>query len=163
VRSAGICEVLPDPPDDCIDLDRDHDQLILDLVAQNMADLGYTRVSDDTLLAPPDVRLAVTALGSRNTGWYVWYPWNPWYPGYGWWYPPVVQPVSYDTGTIAMNMVRTDEMIENGDQDGIPVVWVGVLNGALGSTPAGRTSRLTNGINQAFSQSAYLRAGGGTP
>lgn len=158
-----LCEVLPDPPSDCIDLSRTHDQLVLDTVVQNMADLSYTRVSDDTSLAPPDVRLVVTALGSETTGWYVWYPWNPWYPGYGWWYPPVVEPVSYETGSLIITMVRTDEMIENGDQDGIPVIWTGALNGALGGSTVSQANRLTNGINQAYAQSPYLRAAGGAP
>jgi hypothetical protein len=40
---------------------------------------------------------------------------------------------------------------------------VGVLNGALGGSTGNQVNRITRGINQAFSQSSYLRAGGGTP
>lgn len=158
-----LCEVLVDPPSDCIQLSRTHDQLILDRVDERMQDYGWERIPDDDSQGVPDVRMVVVALGSETTSWYAWYPWNPWYGG-GWYYPPVWQPVTYQTGTLAINMAIADSMITvPGEGEGVPVVWGGVMNGALGGSASDISSRLRNGIDQAFLQSPYLNIEGSTP
>lgn len=146
-----------------IEIGREHDALIIDKIEENLQALGWSgvRYKEGDPLPPnvPDVALLVSATASRSTT--VWYPWNPWwgwYPGWGWgcvtcWpgygYPVVTQT---DAGTLAMNMIETATTAPN---DTVPVVWIGALRGVLSG--GGSATRLTNGINQAFNQSPYLR------
>ena len=157
-----LCEVIPDPPSDCIPLSRSNDSLILGTVATRMQDYGWERIPDDDSQGVPDVRMVVVALGSETTSWYAWYPWNPWYGG-GWYYPPVWQPVTYQTGTLAINMAIADSMITVPEGEGVPVVWGGVMNGALGGNVSSTRTRIENAINQAYDQSRYLDIEGSTP
>ena len=157
-----LCEVLSSPPSDCIPLSRTNDQLILNTVRARMTDYGWTLVPGDDSQGVPDVRVVVVALGSETTSWYAWYPWNPWYGG-GWWYPPVWTPVSYSKGTLAINMAIADSMITVPEGEAVPVVWTGVMNGGLGTSPTSSRSRIENGINQAYMQSPYLDIEGSTP
>lgn len=157
-----LCDELDNPPSDCIPLSRTNDQLILNTVRARMDDYGWTLIPGDDSQGVPDVRVVVVALGSETTTWYAWYPWNPWYGG-GWWYPPVWTPVSYSKGTLAINMAIADSMITVPEGEGVPVVWTGVLNGGLGTSPTSSRPRIEDGINQAFLQSPYLDIEGSTP
>ena len=66
------------------DLGRENDEFILDLVNQNMIDLGYTQMLNPDSTNPADLELLVQAVTSD---WYTyysnwWYYWG-WYPGWG--------------------------------------------------------------------------------
>lgn len=147
-----------------IEIGREFDDLIIDQIEENLQALGWTGVRFSPGDTPPtptadEVAVLVSATASRSTT--IWYPWNPWwgwYPGWGWgcvtcWpgygYPVVTQT---DAGTLAMNMIET---LTTAPNDTVPVVWIGALRGVLSSS--GAASRLTNGINQAFNQSPYLK------
>ncbi len=151
-----------------VDLSREFDDFILDLVRENMADYGYI-LEPDPENNPPDVILTVAAMATKNyTVWY-WYPyyWG-WYPGWGWyykstdyyWYPGYpgwgggTTVTSYTVGTMFMNMHdMTNHTIET---DTIPTIWLGTMNGLLGSSTSDTKNRLEYNINEAFKQSPYL-------
>ena len=151
--------------EDNIELDREHDELILSEVADNLEALGYVEELDPEN-NPPDVIVLVAAVASENWIAYVSYPWWGywgWYPywpccgpGWGIGYPwaPVVGTTSYEAGTVFVDMVDPDVVdVEN---EVLGTLWVGALNGILGSSSATTATRLSDGINQMFAQSPYL-------
>ena len=88
-------------------------------------------------------------------GWY-----GGWYPGYGGCYYcgyPSYGTVTYQTGTIVLEMYDLTKIPAGGpipaDYD---MSWVAALKGLLGSNPTTATSRIVNGIQEAFAQSPYL-------
>lgn len=140
------------------DIDRSKDQLILSTVANNMAALGYTRVTDSTAAAPAfAVLVGVTTSDNYTTVWYpgwgYWYGWG-WWGGYpGWGYPGGSVTYSYTTGTIFITMINPDKL--NPDTQTYGAVWLARLNGIL-SNAVNSNQRITQGINSAYSQSPYL-------
>jgi hypothetical protein len=105
-----------------------------------------------------DVAILNLATASENTQWWVSYPpggcW--YYPcwGWGWYWPPYVGTTSYDAGTYFMVMADANQITPSDSTQG---VWGGVVNGVLTSSAGSDYQRLLNGIDQAFSQSPYLR------
>jgi hypothetical protein len=134
-------------------LSRKYDQTILSTVAARMSDLGYQRVAVDTT-NPADVAVIVAASGSTTIYYNYWYPYWPGYGGWGgWYYPPTVSVGSYSTGTLYVNML---DPAQRDSQKRLPVVWFAAANGLLNATSTPAT-RLTEAINQAFTQSPYLK------
>ena len=141
-------------------LDRANDALILSQIRSNIEAMGYVEEADPANNTP-DIVFLVGAWAVTNTDAYVSYPWWGWYgwypywgccgPGYGWGYPSAPVVVRYDTATLVITMVDPNRAAV----DEIPVVWVAGMNGVLGS--GGTTIRITDGIDQAFDQSPYLR------
>ena len=113
-----------------------------------MTAYGWTRVED-----PDQADLILLPAAWTNTTVVYWYDYWCWYYyyycGWGWYYPPV-SVSSYTTGTLVMTMVVDgDEYVE-------PTrVWTGAINGLLSGVQSG--SRINNGIDQAFTQSPYLK------
>jgi hypothetical protein len=119
---------------------------MLDEIESNMSDLGWTRVDN-----PEDADLTLFPASWTNTTVYYWYDYwcwyYPWYCGYGWGYPSVS---SYTTGTLVMTLVA------NGPEYIEPArVWTGAANGVLSG--AYDINRAKKGIDQAFTQSPYLK------
>ncbi len=118
---------------------------IITRIAENMADLGWTRVDD-----PVDADLVLFPASWTNTTIYYWYDYwcwyYPYYCGWGWGYPSVS---SYTTGTMVMTLVADGEEYVEPSR-----VWTGAVNGLLSG--ANNTSRIYKGIDQAFEQSPYL-------
>ncbi len=148
--------------DDLVFVDKKTAQVILDQIRTNLNSMGWTE--EDTTTA--DIILLPTAL--KNTTLYYYYDWAYWgwyypgyYPGWGWGYPgygyPYPSVSGYQTGTLFMQMTYRAG-IEAGS---VPVVWNGVINGLLnvGGSSASSTvnSRIVSSINQAFTQSPYLK------
>jgi hypothetical protein len=139
-------------------LDRDNDDLILSRIRSQIEALGYVEETDPENNAP-DAIFLVGALAVTRTEYYVSYPWYGWWgwypywpccgPGYGWGYP-IGGSISYNTGTLFINMV--DPTLASGET--LPIAWIAVLNGLLTD---GTTTRITDAIDQAFAQSPYLR------
>ena len=122
---------------------------ILSQIESNMNDLGYTRVDID---ADPD--LLLTPASWETTTILYWYDyWYWWWGGYypGWGYPPV-NVSTYTTGTLVMALV--DPTIESANGNPIPQ-WTGAINGLL--TGVFDPIRVNKAIDQAFSQSPYLK------
>ncbi len=118
---------------------------ILNKIASNMTDKGWTRVDD-----PEEADLALFPAVWTNTNIYYWYDYwcwyYYWYCGWGWYYPVVT---TYTTGTLVMSLIAYgDDYIDPSS------VWTSAVNGVLsGSYDA---SRVNKGIDQAFKQSPYL-------
>ena len=133
--------------------------LILNQIRTNLNNYGWTET--DSLSA------AIVLLPSafKNTNVYYYYDWSYWgwyypgyFPGYGWGYPgygyPYPVATSYQTGTLFMQMTYKAGI----EASSVPVVWTGVINGLLNSGGSSSVnSRITSTINQAFTQSPYLK------
>lgn len=149
-----------------------------------MASDGYTRVFySDTVTHNPDIMIAVSAIKTTNVtvGW-----WYPYYPGWGWgwgwgwyksapadrganyyyggypgYYPPgwgwggVPYYSSYTTGTLLMEMTNPNDYRIVDNDTVVPMYWAAGANGVLSN--GSNTSRITNDIDQAFTQSPYLK------
>ncbi len=163
--------------DDTVDgvpiLSHDFDDLIVATVAQNLAARGYVRVNvpDNPANLPPDsipdFVLLLSMYGASHTqvswipgwgwGWPGWGWWPPYGPGWGWGYPGWWYSTSYETGTLFMDWIDPNNPAQPSDPPTIPIAWTGVLRGLLGGGAGSTATRLTDGINQAFDQSDYLR------
>ncbi len=158
---------ITDDDEDDPNLSRENDEFILNLIRQNMLDLGYTEMTETDSLNRPDLELLVNAMTSDYytyysywnsywgyyPGWGYWYPGGGYYPGYPG-YPGGGYYNSYSTGTLAIEMLDTKaEVGEDDDRPG--VVWVGLVDGLL--TSSSSQSRLDKQINQVFTQSPYLQ------
>lgn len=124
-----------------------NDQLALNRIKSNLVQAGFTeKINPDTLNNRPDVLVIAFAnqstwvSGGCYSSWYSWY-----YPYYGWCYPVYY---TYDIGTLLVVMLDPSESKT--------ALWVAALNGILEDTNAGIADRLTDGIDQAFTQSPYL-------
>jgi len=124
-----------------------NDQLALNRIKSNLVQAGFTeKINPDTLNNRPDVLVIAFAnqstwvSGGCYSSWYSWY-----YPYYGWCYPVYY---TYDIGTMLIVMIDPSESRN--------ALWVAALNGILEDTNAGIADRLTDGIDQAFTQSPYL-------
>ena len=160
-----VMHVTGDDEDDS-NLDREHDEEILELIRQNMRDKGYTEMTSPDSLNRPDLELLVNAMTSDYYSYYsYWYSYWGYYGGWGWWYPGGGYPgypwypgggyyYSYSTGTLAIEML--DTKAEVGEEDDRPgVVWLGLVDGLL--TSSSSATRLEKQINQVFTQSPYLQ------
>ncbi len=122
--------------------------LILAQIDKNMEALGWDKVD---VSANPDVLLAVASWETTTIFYYYDY-WYWWYGGYypGWGYPAYGG--SYTTGTLFMTMIDPEEVGANGNAI---LQWTGGVNGIL--TGSYDATRVNKGIDQAFSQSPYLK------
>ena len=120
---------------------------IINRIAENMADLGWTRVDD-----PAGADLVLFPASWTNTTIYYWYDYwcwyYPYYCGWGWGYPSGGVS-SYTTGTLVMTLVADGEEYVEPSR-----VWTGAVNGLLSG--ANNINRLYKGIDQTFEQSPYL-------
>ena len=155
-----------------LDLTRAEMDFILNLVRNNMAALGYTDVSEpnatDTLTVEPDVGMFVEILAERHVvirvspgwgwGWWGGWPGWGWGPGWGGWYPPRVSGQTYPLGTVLVNYIDVDGIVQGDSLKYVPTPWLGVANGLLFRTNTPQ-DRITRNIDQMFDQSQYLRTG----
>lgn len=150
---------------------------IKDYMKKKFQDLGYVYTNDD------DYSFAVnmTLLMVENTT-YVTYPgWWYYYPGYYYWYYPPYYPwygysysYSYEMGTLVTEMFdgasvreylafidgKTDEELDDLPPDAFPDVyvrWQSLVQGVLSSSVTYDQERFKNGIDEAFTQSPYLK------
>lgn len=137
VIEGEVPEVIPEP----------YNSQILGVIETNMSAYGWTKAED-----PEDADIVLLPASWTNTTIYYWYDYwcwyYPYYCGWGWYYPGYV--TSYTTGTLVMTLVASgDDFIE-------PMrVWAGAINGLMSG--AYNVSRVTNGVDQAFKQSPYLK------
>jgi hypothetical protein len=148
------------------DISRIYDDFVLQQIRYNMLKNGFTELSPgDTV---PDVAITVSVMSSEHEVYY-WYPYWGYYWGYGgypytyseeptnnYYYPwyGYGDTYTYKTGTILIEMVEVARI--DPEVQAIPVIWAGILNGLLDDTQATTKTRLQNGIDQCFAQSAYL-------
>ena len=135
-------------------------QALISVVENQMNRLGYTRITDPSLKNKADIGVQLSYLAQTNTVissgyWNGW--WDPFYWGgyWGGWYYPYPVTYSYDTQALILEMAdltgREDE-----NQRSIPVIWYASASGFQFGNNRVNMQLLTDGINQAFNQSAYL-------
>jgi hypothetical protein len=123
---------------------------LLNQIKQNMAADGWQLVGKD---ADPDVVLAPVAYMLTTTYYYGGY-WGGWYGGwYGWYYPYPVT-TSYTTGSLIVTMLDPNDLSPD---DKARAVWSFIINGLLEGSSTDFTNRYTQGIDQAFIQSPYIK------
>lgn len=161
--------------DNSEDIDHTQEDHILTEVRQNLLDIGWTEVEKPAagVEIDADVTILISALATDITSYYYywwdywyWYPWNYWYPGYpgypGYPWYPTYPSYSYTVGTVIIDMVNMDEVIEpepaNEENPSFkfPMVWTGAINGILSGSDENVAKRLTTQIDQLFGQSTYL-------
>lgn len=125
---------------------------LLETIDQNMTGLGWKKVDIST---SPDVLLTPGVMSSTTVFYSYWYDW--WYGGYyppywGWYYPPYVSVSSYTTGNLIITI--SDPKLSSPINKS-PAVWVASCAGLVSWDY--NVSRVTKGINQAFTQSSYLK------
>ncbi|HSG67294.1 MAG TPA: DUF4136 domain-containing protein [Bacteroidales bacterium] len=129
---------------------------VLKEVNDNMAALNYVRVdsTDD-----PDLGLGITII-TRTTHvisynyWYYYPPYWGW-PGYGYYYPWGTYMGSYEEGAVIIDMANLKAIDHTNKR--INAIWAALVGGVLsGDKKTVISSRLINGIDQAFKQSPYL-------
>ena len=117
-----ILHVLPDSTAED-EITREFDELILSQIAENMANIGYKRITDTSQQdSIPDVVILAGVFATRYQGWSYWpgwgggwgyWPgwgwWGPGYPGYGPGYPGVAVPYTFSTGSVVAYMFEPDD------------------------------------------------------
>ncbi|MBT1699520.1 DUF4136 domain-containing protein [Fulvivirgaceae bacterium PWU4] len=125
---------------------------ILQAIQRNMENYGWSRVNVDQ---NPDIVLTPAGLSTTTYFYSYWYDW--WYGGYwgwyGWYYPPYYTVSSYTTGTLLM-VVADPNQANQSPINRSPALWIAAANGLL--TYSYDLSRVSEGIDQAFTQSPYL-------
>lgn len=138
----------PDDPPEFID-DKFGD-VILNNIRQNLGAEGWTEVDEDQ---DPDLIILASAFDTQflyfyDPGYWCWY-----YPCWGWWYPGYFPGyvTGYQTGTVLIQMTDPSG-VEN---DEVPVVWTGTLNGLLQGSDANIIGRIDRNLDQAFIQPPF--------
>lgn len=134
-------------------------KVILDNIKNNLDDNGWTMVDKS---ADPDVIILPSSMSSTTIIYYYdWWYWGWYYPYYdpwGWYYP--YYPTyggSYTTGSLFIQMTYPKGITA---ADNIPVLWTAVLNGLLEGSTDNINTRIEVGIDQAFTQSPFLKLNG---
>ncbi len=146
-----------------IELSHEFDEFILSEARSQLDALGYIEEPDPENNAF-DVAVMVYATGVEDSNIYVSYPWWNywgWYPywpccgpGWGIGYPPIVSEVTYETGTLFIEMM--DLRNPNDTEQETSSIWIAAMRGLLGTSSNTSQARLMSGIDQAFDQSSYL-------
>lgn len=136
-------------------------QSIINTVISNMTSKGYTEATDKSS-ADLGIQLSyikdtyyLTTVGSpwRYSGY--WWPgyWNGGWGNYGWYYPYAIT-YSYNVGSMIIDMVNLNGTVVSGN---LPIIWNAYINGLIQSNSEVNLNKTISGINQAFTQSSYIK------
>lgn len=138
---------------------------VINQVAAHFNSAGYQRLTNP-MGSKPNFFVEVSVMNTTQTDVY-YSSWStywgsyyaPWY-GAGFAYAPV--PYSYvinsTIGSLIVNMTNPNQPDPTTQK--IPTEWVAVINGAIDGTNEQQIqSRIESGLNEAFNQSPYLKAG----
>lgn len=155
------------------------DNAILDEIAFQMKNAGYTQLEPADTTDETKMNNALILLTSRGTVSYTGYYYDYYASGYNYWggyyglnyyypgtwnyYYPMGYPVSYSysLGTVIIEMIDPTEQFaadtigENADIV-FPVRWLAEMNGIAELSYSNTEERIRDGIKQAFKQSSYL-------
>jgi hypothetical protein len=142
-------------------IDHAADQDIVAHIREHFVTLGWTEVREPGDL--PHVLIVVGAMRATEVGvsysyWYGAWGAMPYWgstadPSWTWGAPVAAVPYTYEVGTLLVTMV--DLRTPHSETKRVPVLWVAAVNGVL--TDAAFLPRAVTGIDQAFTQSPYLR------
>jgi hypothetical protein len=133
---------------------RDFDDLILGDIHRNMQQLGYVYEADP-IGNGADVLVVASTITQENWGAYLGWPFFGAGLGGGFAYPSGSARYLYTTGTVAIDMAEIAKL--DPDEDVYPVEWTASISGPLQSSKENTPDRISNGIDQAFAQSPYLK------
>ena len=136
-------------------------QELVAAVKTNMNARGYTFVARG---ASPNLALRLTVIkdvtrtavcGGWWDGWWGYYPPGWWgYPGWGYYYPWCTS-YNYSVGT---SMLYMYDLKNAGSNNNLRAIWGATMFGVFSTSSNSTNITLTkNAINQAFSQSAYIK------
>ena len=137
-------------------------QKIIDTYVFNMDNRGYTRVTERD---EADIGLQLSYV--KNTYVFTDYGYPEWwwgYPGYwdvpywgnwGDWYYPYAVTYTYSTGSFVTEMLNLDA--PQGLNAKLPVLWTAYMSGLLSGSTSVNVNRAIEAVNQAFTQSVYLK------
>lgn len=143
----------------------DNAQQIISAFVAKMNAAGYTRVAEKDE-ADLGLQLSYVASTYYFTGYYNNSPWwnnypGYWYPGYwggiwgGGWYYPYPITYSYSTGSLLADLINLEA--PEGQKEKLPVIWNAYISGLLGGNGSLNVNRTVTAVNQAFTQSPYLK------
>lgn len=141
----------------------DRQKVIQDII-KNMDMLGYTRLTGvDSLVANQADYLMLLSVNRSNNYYYsYWYSWGGWY-GWGWYgyypccyYPPTSTISNVRTGALIVQLMDVKRLGQI-DEQHLPEVWVGVVQGLYEGSAQSLNQRSSRGIDQMFNQSPYLK------
>ena len=132
---------------------------ILNKVAEEMEDRGYTRILDPEKKDEASVGVQLSYVAQTTqviTGgyWGGWWDYGFWGPWSGLYYPYSVS-YSYNTNTLVMEMVDLSAG-SDGTTKNLPVVWYASASGFQYSGQFNQ-KMLQNAVVQAFEQSPYIK------
>ena len=138
----------------------ENDDRILARIRAGFATYGWREITDP-VAERPDVVVLATVFEQTNTGvlysdwWAQWTFWPGW-PAYGpewfWGVPTGAVEFTYETGTLALVMLDIRNGVES--EKRVPALWIAAINGVVTQSAV---EGALSGIDQAFTQSPYLR------
>jgi hypothetical protein len=135
-------------------ISREFDDLIIGDIDRNMQQLGYT-YEPDPWSNPPDLLVVASVITQDEYSAYLGWP----YFGAGWGgqvvYPTVGMRYLYTVGTVTIDMADAEGF--DPDVPDLSVLWTASISGPLEQNRNNKGERITNGIDQAFAQSPYLK------
>ena len=133
---------------------RAFDDLIIGDINRNMTQLGY-ELKLEWWNDPPDLLLVASAITEEQFTAYLGWPLFGFGLGGGFVYPSVGMRYLYTRGTITVDMAEGEDF--DPDDGDFPIVWTASISGPLEQSHTNKGDRITNGIDQAFAQSPYLK------
>ena len=137
-------------------------QKIISTYVTNMSNRGYIRTP---IKEEADLGLQVSYVKSTyfvtNYGqpqWWWGYPgyWGvPYWGNWGDWYYPYAITYSYSTGSFVAELLNLDA--PQGQNAQLPILWTAYMSGLLSGSTSVNVNHSIEAVNQAFTQSAYLR------
>ena len=146
---------------------KDADALaLIGTVAEELNERGYTRILDPAERQTADMGVQISYVeettlfvGYNDPYWWGYYPyyWDPGYWGSWWggWYYPFASYYGYTTGSLLTELVHLTA--EPTADRKLPVLWNSYISGLLQGNKPINISEATEAIEQAFSQSPYLK------
>ena len=131
--------------------------LILGDINRNMQAFGY-EPQHDPENNPPDLVVVAGVITRDEYGAFIGWPFFGGFGSYTGWgvgYPPISGGYTYTVGTVTIDMIDYKNI--DSIREEINAVWTAAVNGVLQSDVKNQAQRLTDGINQAFAQSPYLK------
>jgi hypothetical protein len=164
-RPDVVLELDPDAEEPPVDPEPGRfDDAVFATLDANLEALGFERLTgDDAENADVFVLAAATAeeweAWGCYPGWYYWGWWDGWgspaRPDTGWCFPGSASVVTFENGTLLIDMVDADVL--DGAPDTVSVAWSVSINGLLSRTTEGIERQIARTIDRAFAQSNYLR------